>query len=114
MNNCIFCQIIAGERPARRIFEDDTAVAFHDTMPQAPVHILIVPREHIGGPLEVDGTNERVIGHLIAVAAQIARQEEIAVDGYRLVLNQGRNGGQSVFHLHLHLLGGRRMLWPAG
>ena len=112
--DCVFCQLAARERPARIVYEDEHAVAFHDTNPQAPVHILIVPREHIDGPLDVDGTNEQLIGHLVTVAAQVARQEGIAANGYRLVLNQGRHGGQSVFHLHMHLLGGRRMVWPPG
>lgn len=112
--NCIFCQIISKERPAEILYEDDHALAFHDIMPQAPVHILVIPREHIVGPLEVSHDHEQVIGHLIAVAAHVARQQGIAENGYRLVTNQGRDGGQSVFHLHLHLLGGRRMKWPPG
>ncbi len=111
---CPFCQIVAGERPARIVYEDDHAVAFVDANPHAPTHILVVPREHIAGPLDVDDTNEYVIGHLVTVAGQVARQAGIAADGYRLVLNQGHNGGQSVFHIHLHVLGGRRMHWPPG
>lgn len=111
---CPFCQIMARERPARIVYEDDDAVAFVDTNPQAPTHILVVPREHITGPLSVDESNERVIGHLVTVAGQVAQEAGIAQDGYRLVLNQGRNGGQSVFHIHLHVLGGRRMHWPPG
>lgn len=111
---CIFCEIAARERAARIVYEDDRAVAFHDVNPQAPVHILIIPRDHISGPLDVDVANEGIIGHLVAVAARIARQEGIADNGYRLVLNQGRDGGQSVFHTHLHLLAGRRMTWPPG
>lgn len=112
--SCVFCRIVARQAPATIVYEDEQAVAFRDIMPQAPVHILIVPREHIFGPLEVSEDNEALIGHLVAVAAKVARQEGLAADGYRLVLNQGRNGGQSVFHLHLHLLGGRRMMWPPG
>lgn len=112
--NCIFCQIASGERAARMVYEDDQAVAFHDINPQAPVHILIIPRQHITGPLDVDGSAEQVMGHLVAVAAQIARQQGVAEDGYRLVLNQGSHGGQSVFHVHMHLLAGRRMQWPPG
>lgn len=111
---CPFCQIVARERPASIIYEDEQAVAFRDIAPQAPVHILIVPRAHISGPLEVNGANAPLIGHLIAVAAEVAQREGIAADGYRLVLNQGPHGGQSVFHLHVHLLGGRRMGWPPG
>jgi histidine triad (HIT) family protein len=112
--SCVFCQIIAGQRPAEMVYEDDQAVAFRDIHPQAPVHILIVPREHIIAPLDFDESDATLAGHLVLVAAQVARQEGIAADGYRLVLNQGHDGGQSVFHVHLHLLGGRRMTWPPG
>jgi histidine triad (HIT) family protein len=111
---CIFCEIAARQRSADIVYEDEHAVAFRDVRPQAPVHILIVPREHIVGPSAIDGANEQIAGHLVAVAVRIAQQEGIAADGYRLVLNQGVNGGQSVFHLHLHLLAGRRMGWPPG
>ncbi len=112
--NCVFCQIVAGERSARIVYEDEHVMAFHDVNPVAPTHILVIPRQHITGPLHVDAANEDAIGHLVTVAAQIAQQEGIAEDGYRLVLNQGRNGGQSVFHLHMHLLAGRRLRWPPG
>jgi histidine triad (HIT) family protein len=111
---CIFCDIISRKRPATMVYEDDQAVAFYDINPVAPTHILVVPREHITGPLNFNETNASIAGHLIAVAAQVAQQEGIAEDGYRLVINQGRNGGQSVFHVHVHLLGGRRMSWPPG
>lgn len=111
---CVFCQIAAGQAPATIVYEDDRAVAFRDISPQAPVHILIVPREHISGPLEVTDANAALVGHLVAVAARVAQQEGLAGDGYRLVLNQGHHGGQSVFHLHMHLLGGRHMRWPPG
>ncbi len=112
--SCVFCRIASRQAPATIIYEDEQAVAFRDIAPQAPVHILIIPREHISGPLDVSEDREELIGHLVAVAAKVARQEGLAADGYRLVLNQGRNGGQSVFHLHMHLLGGRRMTWPPG
>jgi histidine triad (HIT) family protein len=111
---CIFCEIAGGERPARIVYEDEHAVAFHDINPQAPTHILIIPRDHIDGPAATSADNEAVIGHLVTVAARIAADEGISAGGYRLVLNQGRNGGQSVFHVHMHLLGGRRMGWPPG
>jgi histidine triad (HIT) family protein len=111
---CIFCEIVTRQRPADIVYEDEHALAFRDVRPQAPVHILIVPRKHIIGPAEVDGANEQMAGHLVAAAVLIAQQEGIATEGYRLVLNQGSHGGQSVFHLHLHLLGGRRMGWPPG
>ncbi|MBN1202604.1 MAG: histidine triad nucleotide-binding protein [Anaerolineae bacterium] len=112
--NCPFCRIVARQRPADIVYEDDHVVAFRDINPQAPVHILIVPRDHITGPLDFDDSNARIAGHLVSAAARVARQEGIAESGYRLVLNQGRNGGQSVFHVHLHVLGGRRMQWPPG
>jgi histidine triad (HIT) family protein len=112
--NCVFCDIVSGKIRGEIVYDDDRAVAFRDLNPMAPVHILVIPREHIGGPLEFDERNEQLAGHLVAVAAKVARQEGIAADGYRLVLNQGRNGGQSVFHVHLHVLGGRRMAWPPG
>lgn len=111
---CIFCDIVSGKRRAKIVYEDDLAVAFHDIDPKAPTHILIVPREHIDGPLSVDDSNEAIIGHLVTVAAKVAQQMGIANGGYRLVVNQGQNGGQSVFHFHLHLLGGRRLSWPPG
>jgi histidine triad (HIT) family protein len=112
--DCIFCQIVARRRSADIIYEDELAVAFRDVRPQTPVHILVIPREHIDGPLDVNENNERIVGHLVAVASRVARQEGIAAGGYRLVINQGHDGGQSVFHLHMHVLGGRRMLWPPG
>lgn len=111
---CPFCEIAAGKRRARVVYEDEQAIAFHDIAPQAPIHILVVPRAHVSGPLDVDGHNAALIGHLIAVAAQVAQQEGFAAQGYRLVINQGRDGGQSVFHLHVHVLAGRRMTWPPG
>jgi histidine triad (HIT) family protein len=112
--SCVFCRIATRQAPATIVYEDERAVAFRDIAPQAPVHILIIPREHITGPLDISEDREALIGHLVAVAAKVAQQEGLAADGYRLVLNQGRNGGQSVFHLHVHLLGGRRMTWPPG
>ncbi len=111
---CIFCQIVTGKRPAAIVYQDDQVVAFRDAIPVAPLHILIVPCEHIAGPLDFDSSNASLAGHLITVAALVARQEGVAAEGYRLVLNQGSSGGQSVFHVHLHLLAGRRMMWPPG
>jgi histidine triad (HIT) family protein len=112
--SCVFCDIVSGKHRGEIVYEDDRVVAFRDVNPMAPVHILVIPRDHIVGPLDFDETNEPLAGHLILVAAKVAQQEGIAADGYRLVLNQGRNGGQSVFHVHLHVLGGRRMAWPPG
>lgn len=111
---CIFCQIAAGERSAQIIYQDDNVIAFRDVNPQAPVHILVIPREHIAGPLDFDNGNATLAGQMIAAAATVARQEGIADEGYRLVFNQGRMGGQLVFHVHLHILGGRKMHWPPG
>lgn len=112
--SCIFCEIAAGDGEADLVYEDDRAVAFRDINPMAPVHILVIPREHIPGPHAVDDANAGIAGHLIAVAARVARDLGIVGDGYRLVLNEGRQGGQSVHHMHLHLLGGRPMGWPPG
>ena len=111
---CIFCRIAARDLPATIVYEDDQVIAFRDMQPQAPTHILIIPKEHISGPVDLDDSKALLAGKLIAVAGVIAQQEKIATDGYRLVLNQGSHGGQSEFHVHLHLLGGRRMTWPPG
>ena len=112
--SCVFCDIASRRQDADIVFEDDIAVAFRDISPQAPVHVLVIPRIHIDGPGAVDESNAAILGHLVHVAGVVARQEGVADGGYRLVMNQGRNGGQSVFHLHLHVLGGRRMTWPPG
>ena len=114
MNDCIFCAIAAGDIAADRVHQDDEVVAFRDTNPQAPTHILVVPREHIGSAAELTPAQDRLWGHLLHVAQQIAVSEDIAESGFRLVTNVGRNGGQTVNHLHLHLLGGRPMGWPPG
>jgi histidine triad (HIT) family protein len=111
--DCLFCRIISGEAPARRVYESDTVVAFHDINPQAPTHILVVPRKHIRMLAEVGEDDRAIMGDLLLSARLIAEQEGIA-DGFRLVINNGRESGQSVFHIHLHLLGGRRMKWPPG
>ncbi len=112
--NCIFCQIAAGEIDSDIIYEDDRVVAFRDLNPQAPVHLLIIPREHIANLDATSAADAELLGHCALVAADIARTEGIAESGYRLLLNVGADGGQSVDHLHLHLLGGRRMQWPPG
>jgi histidine triad (HIT) family protein len=111
---CPFCRIVAGELPSRRVYEDDVVVAFHDIAPRAPTHILILPREHIPSVLELTEADARLLGRLFRVAADIARSEGIAERGYRLVTNVGEWGGQSVDHLHWHLMGGRSMTWPPG
>jgi histidine triad (HIT) family protein len=111
--DCLFCRMIKGEVATRKVFEDDRALAFHDINPQAPTHILIVPRRHIRGLAEATPQDAETIGYCHVVASQIARERGIE-NGYRTVLNVGPEAGQSVFHLHVHLIGGRRMKWPPG
>jgi histidine triad (HIT) family protein len=111
---CLFCAIVAGEQPATIIHRDDLVTAFRDTKPQAPVHVLLIPNEHVASAAELDAEHGDILARLFSVANEVARQEGIALDGYRLVFNVGRAAGQSVDHLHLHLLGGRRLTWPPG
>jgi histidine triad (HIT) family protein len=110
---CLFCQIVAGERPATIVYHSDDVVAFRDINPQAPTHILIVPVKHIVSVAEAAVEDEGLIGRLMTTAREIAQQENLS-KGYRLVINNGSQAGQSVFHLHVHLLGGRAMHWPPG
>ncbi len=112
--DCLFCKIVNGEIESEFIFEDDRAVAFADINPQAPAHILVIPREHISGPSAIDGGNSDLAGHLLAVAAKLAKDFRIDESGYRIVFNNGSDGGQTVDHIHLHLIGGRRLGWPPG
>jgi histidine triad (HIT) family protein len=112
--DCLFCKIIAKEIPSKTVYEDDQAVAIEDINPQAPTHLLVLPRKHIAGLNDLTAADAPLLGHLHVVAAQLARERGIADSGYRTVLNTGRGAGQSVFHLHLHLLGGRGMRWPPG
>jgi len=109
MTDCIFCKIIAGELPSTNVFRDEQATAFRDLHPVAPTHILIVPNRHIDSVNTLTDDDEQLIGHLFTVAKRIAAQEGIAASGYRLVVNTNAHAGQSVFHIHLHLLGGARM-----
>jgi histidine triad (HIT) family protein len=113
MSPCLFCQIAAGERPATIVFRGDGVIAFRDIHPQAPTHILIIPTKHIVSVAEATVEDEGLIGRLISAATAIAQQENLS-KGYRLVINTGTQAGQSVFHLHVHLLGGRAMHWPPG
>lgn len=113
MTDCLFCRIISGEVPARKVYEDEDTFAFEDINPQAPTHILVIPRKHIRGLKEAQQEDAELIGRLHLVAAEIGRKRGIE-DGYRTVLNVGPNSGQSVFHMHLHLIGGRQMRWPPG
>ncbi|KXK56993.1 MAG: histidine triad nucleotide-binding protein [Chlorobi bacterium] len=110
----IFSKIISGEIPADVVYRDDQVMAFRDIAPQAPTHILIIPIEEIATANDLSAQHEQLVGHMVAVAARIAREAGIADDGYRLVVNCNRDGGQEVYHLHLHLLGGRKMGWPPG
>lgn len=112
-SDCLFCKIIAGSIPANRIYENEFCIGFPDINPQAPTHLLIVPKVHIASLAKADGQHAQLVGHLVAAAAEIARNEKLA-RGYRIVVNTGEEGGQTVQHLHLHLLGGRPMLWPPG
>ena len=104
--DCIFCKIIAGEIPSQKVYEDETVYAFKDINPMAPVHVLIVPKQHIASVNEVTAENSAVIAHIYEVASQLAKELDVAEDGYRIVTNCGKNAGQTVFHLHFHLLGG--------
>ena len=111
MDTCLFCQIENRERPGKVVYEDEQSVAFEDINPKAPVHILIVPRRHLATILDATQADDRLLGHLLLVANRIAKQIGIAERGFRLVINCNSEGGQAVFHLHLHLLGGRPLSW---
>ena len=110
---CLFCRIIRGEAPSKKVYEDEHTFAFEDIRPQAPTHVLVVPKRHIRGLKEARPEDSETIGYCHVVAAQIARERAIE-DGYRTVLNVGPGAGQSVFHLHVHLIGGRHLKWPPG
>jgi histidine triad (HIT) family protein len=114
MEHCIFCQIAARRIPAKIVFEDEEVVAFEDTNPQAPVHTLIVPRKHLESLKDITLVDAPLLGCLLMVAAQLAREKGLEPRGYRAVINTGSGAGQSVFHLHVHLLGGRAFRWPPG
>lgn len=114
MKDCIFCRIAEGGLPARIVYEDETAVAFEDAAPQAPVHVLVIPRKHIATALELAEEDDAMVGRLFRIAGRLARERGIAERGYRLVMNCNPESGQAVYHIHLHLLGGRRMHWPPG
>lgn len=112
--NCLFCKIIAGDVPSEKVFEDENCVAFNDISPQAPEHILIIPRMHLDSLDKAEGSQREILGHLLLTAAEIAREKGFAGDGYRVVINTNSDGGQTVFHLHVHLLGGRQFVFPPG
>ncbi len=113
-SDCLFCKIVAGEIPAELVYESDTAVAFRDINPQAPTHVLVIPRKHISTINDITSDDEGIVGSLYTAAREIAAAEGIADDGYRAVMNCNEGAGQSVFHIHLHVLGGRAMSWPPG
>ena len=108
MENCLFCKIVAGDIPSTKVYEDDKILAFRDIAPQAPTHILVIPKAHIGSVSEITAENSAVVAHIFTAIAQIAQQEGLA-DGYRVVSNCGAHAGQTVHHLHFHILGGRQL-----
>lgn len=112
-NDCLFCKIIAGTIPANRVYEDDLCIGFPDINPQAPTHLLLIPKQHISSQAKSVAEDAPLLGHLMITAAKIARGHNLE-RGYRIVVNTGDEGGQTVHHLHLHLLGGRHMGWPPG
>ena len=111
-DNCLFCKIIQGEIPATILYEDEDVIAFRDIAPQAPMHFLVIPKKHLSGPETVTVEDEQVAGKLMRVGNDIAHQE--GMSQYRVVVNNGPEAGQTVFHLHMHILGGRKMTWPPG
>jgi histidine triad (HIT) family protein len=114
MDNCLFCRIAKKEIPAKIVYEDEKFLAFEDIRPQAPVHILIIPKLHFGSLNDAPDGSEGLLGEALVRAREIARGKGIGTSGYRIVLNTARDSGQEVFHIHFHLLGGRRMTWPPG
>jgi histidine triad (HIT) family protein len=113
-SDCLFCKIVAGDIPSNVVLETDTVFAFRDVNPTAPTHVLVVPREHVRDATEIAPEHGSLLADLIAAANEIARADGVDESGYRLVLNVGPDAGQSVFHLHLHVIGGRSMAWPPG
>ena len=114
MNDCLFCQIVARSIPATIVYEDASTLAFEDVRPQAPVHVLVIPKRHVASVQDLGGMDAALLGDLLVCCTKIAERKGISDAGYRLVANTGRNAGQTVFHLHFHVLGGRAMAWPPG
>ncbi len=114
MPECIFCKIAKGDIPANKVYEDDKVVAFNDVSPQSPTHILIIPKEHIPSTNNIDESNSHIISHIFVVINKIAKEKGLDSQGYRIVNNCGEFGGQTVEHIHFHLLGGRQLQWPPG
>ncbi|WP_416139734.1 histidine triad nucleotide-binding protein [Halomonas sp. HK25] len=111
---CLFCQIIKREIPAEIVFEDDDLLAFEDIAPQAPTHLLVIPKRHVATLNDLEESDRALVGRLPIVAARLARERGFAEEGYRVVMNCNDDGGQTVYHVHMHLMGGRRFTWPAG
>lgn len=114
MRDCIFCQILAGKMPGEKVFENERLVALRDINPQAPTHLLLLPRRHIATLNDLQPADAALMGEMMLVAAQLAARENLAGRGYRVVANCNRDAGQSIYHIHLHLLGGRYFAWPPG
>ena len=112
--SCLFCRIVAGEIPAKKVYEDDDLVAFNDINPQAPMHVLVIPKTHVATVNELDRAHDALVGAMVRRAAAIAAEHGYAERGYRTVFNCNAEAGQTVFHLHLHVLGGRPLAWPPG
>jgi histidine triad (HIT) family protein len=112
--DCLFCKIVAGEIPAKIVKRDETALAFRDIDPKAPVHLLVIPTRHVAAVRDAAGGDEQLLGRLLSFTAELAAEQGLDPEGYRIVTNTGRNAGQSVDHLHFHLLGGRKLGWPPG
>jgi Diadenosine tetraphosphate (Ap4A) hydrolase and other HIT family hydrolases len=110
--DCIFCRIISGEIPAEKVYEDESVLVFKDLESQAPLHMLLVPKQHIANAAKIDAENSAVVGHIFEIAAKVAKEQ--GYENYRVVTNCGEDAGQSVFHLHFHLLAGRKFHWPPG
>lgn len=114
MSDCIFCKIINGEIPSEKVYEDDLVLAFNDVSPQSPTHILVIPKKHISSANDIDNSNKEVIGHIFSVISKIAKEKGFSDAGYRVVNNCGEDGGQTVNHIHYHVLAGRNLQWPPG
>lgn len=114
MTDCLFCKIVAGQIPAKVVHQDELCVGFEDIRPQAPTHVLFIPRKHIPTVNDITADDRELVGHLFTAAAKLAKERGHADDGYRVVMNTNTHAGQTVFHIHLHLLGGRHFGWPPG
>jgi len=114
MSDCIFCKIVGGEIPAKKVYEDGEMLAFHDISPAAPLHCLLIPKKHIRSLLELEAEDIPLAGRLLNKAQEIAKEQGCGENGARFVINAGKDGGQSEYHLHIHILGGRKLAWPPG